>query len=66
MINDKLMKNKGKKERRQMDVGLGLIFFNLPSLMNIFSLHISSSLHLFSTPRQYSVDFDKALWLQTT
>lgn len=49
-----------------MDVGLGLIFFNLLSLLNVFALHISSSLYLFSTLRQYSMDFDQALWLQTT
>lgn len=56
------------KKKRETTNGCGCRAdsFNLPSLLNVFSLRISSSLHLFSTLRQYGMDFDKALWLQTT
>lgn len=47
-----------------MDVGL-VFFFNLPFLLNVLALCISSPLCLLSAPRQYGMDFDEALWLQT-
>lgn len=64
MVSEELISKK-KKKKEKMDVGLGLIFLTC-SLLNVFALHVSCSLCLLPAPRQHSVDFDEALWLQAT